>query len=148
MSRKKCHRRTVDPSAHWNAIINSQPTRPAEVSRIMVMVRLAYEKLKAGHGGDHDYDRLGAAMNVGMIRAEAIDPSLVEMFTAAGRAMLEAERIRRRHGHFGFHGEDLLAVNAGLELYEQILSLSSPNQMHAAAEEAVSRIRRGEVERA
>jgi hypothetical protein len=145
MSRKRCNRKPVNPAAWLNAITNAQPTRPSEVLRIMVAIRTAYEKLKTGAGTEQDYDRLGAAVNVGMIRAEEIDQFLVDIMMKAGEAMLSCERIRRKHGAFGFHGEDLLAVNAAVDAYESILSASSPLQMDAAARECERRIRAREV---
>lgn len=147
MSRKKNHRMRRIPlnaSALGNAIANSQPTRHSEVLRIMNMVRISYEKLKAGHGDDNDFGRLAATVNVGMIRAEDIDPQLVGMFQAAGDALLEAARIQKRHGKYGFTGPDILTMNAALELYQQLLTLSSPNQMASAAEEGSRRYAAGE----
>ena len=33
-----------------------------------------YELLKSGHATDAHFDRVGAALNIGLIRAESIDP--------------------------------------------------------------------------
>lgn len=139
------HSGRVNATSWANAIFNSQPTPANEVIRIMVHIRTAYERLKSGTGTDDDFDVVGCAINVGMIRAEAIDTRLVDMFKAAGEALLEAQRLRDRHGRFGFTGPHILNMNAGMDLYEQVLSLSTPNQMHSAVEESCARIRKGEV---
>lgn len=146
MTRKHTRRKhVVNPTAWACAIFNSQVTEPAEVSRIMVLLRTAYERLKSKAGTHEDFDRVAAAINVGMIRAEAIDQQLVEMFKAAGEAMLEADRIRERHGSYGFTGPHLLAMNAVMDLYEEVLGKSTPNQMNAAALDGMRRMQRGEV---
>jgi hypothetical protein len=144
MSRKRNHRMRPTPKGDGlHAFRNAMPTEPDQVQRIMVLIRLSYEKLKAGHGTRADYDRVGAAANIGLIRAESIGKPLVHAFQAAGEAMLECSRIERRHGKFGFHGPDILHMNAAMDLYEEILSMSSPIQMEAAALESVERIRLG-----
>lgn len=131
-----------------HAIDNSKPMRESEVQRIMVLIRLSYEKLKAGHGTDADFSRIAAVINVGLIRAESIHPELVQDFNSAGTAVLECSRIRQRHGKFGFTGPHILAMNTALDMYGQILAASSPNQMDEALQEAMRRIRRGEYQEA
>ena len=126
-------------------IYNSRPSEPAEVSRVMVDVRMCYERLKSGAGTEQDYRVVIFAVNIGMIRAEAIDTELVSYFLAAGEALMECGRLHARHDRYGFTGPGILAINAALEFYEQMLGLSSPNQMHAAAEEADRRYRAGDV---
>lgn len=146
MTRKRCKRRTAPNSSAWlNAIGNSQPTQPAEVQRIMLVLRLAYEKLKAGHGGADDFDRIGAMVNVGLVRSEAIGEVAVDAFKAAGDSILECDRLWRHHGKPGFTGPHIVAMNEALDLYEQVLGMSSPSQMHAAALESCRRIRQGHV---
>lgn len=138
-------KRCKNSSAWLNAIGNSRPTSPQDVLRVMNIVRVSYEKLKAGHGSADDYDKLAAMVNVGVVRAESIGEALVDAFKDAGEAMLECARIYQRHGKYGFTGPHLLAMNAAVDLYAEILAMSSPNQMHAAALESTRRINRGEV---
>lgn len=148
MSRKRNHRmrqRPANCAALENAIYNNSPTPAAEVTRVMAAVRLSYEKLKLGTGTSEDLLHVQSALNVGMVRAESIDPEVVRMFVAAGEALVECERIRRRSGRYGFTGPHILAMNAAMDLYEQMLTLSTPNQLHAAATEADRRIRAGNV---
>jgi hypothetical protein len=146
LTRKHAHRKVViNTSALANTIANSQPTAPAEVARIMLMIRLAYEKLKIGNATDFEYDRVGAAVNVGLVRAESIGQPLVDAFKAAGEAMLECARRQKASGKYGFSGPNLLSMNAAMDLYEQLLGLSSPNQMHSAQMEAYRRLTAGEV---
>lgn len=83
-----------------------------------------------------------------MIRAEAIGKPLEEAFQAAGEALLECERIRQRHGRYGFTGPHILNMNAAMDLYADVLAMSSPNQMQAAVEEGAARIQRGEYQSA
>lgn len=138
-------RHVINVAAMDNVIHNSKPAPPAEVSRVMVHVRMAYEHLKTGDGQQHDYQIVIHAVNVGMVRAEAISPHLVSYFLAGGEAMLESARLHTTHGRYGFTGPGILAMNAALEFYEQMLQLSSPNQMHDAAIEVERRERDGHV---
>ncbi len=121
--------------------MNNQPTIPSEVARIMALVRTCYAKLQTGSTDVMDFKLVQDAINVGLVRANDIAEELVERFQEATHAMLECERLRRRHGHYGFHAPELVVINEALELYEQILSLSSPKQLHAAATE-VDRLKR------
>lgn len=146
MSRKKNTRMPLRLKGDGlHAFRNSQPTDPVQVQRIMNLIRIAYERLKSGHGTEADFDRVGAALNIGLIRAESIGQPLVEAFKSAGAAMLECVTLYRKHGKFGFTGPGILAMNAAMDDYESVLGASSPNQMEAAAIEGVRRIRKGEV---
>jgi hypothetical protein len=144
-AKMRLKRHVANAQAVGNVIANSLPTSPSEVQRIMVAIRLSYERLKTGAGTQDDLGRVGATINVGVIRAEVIDEQLVDAFKAAGEALLACARIHQRHGKYGFHGQDLLAMNAAMDLYEQLLSLSSPNQMHEAAREGERRIAAGDI---
>lgn len=128
-----------------NAIANSQPTTTTEITRIMTVIRLCYEKLKIGNAERREWIVVADCINIGLVRAEAIDPAVVEMFNAAGQAIVECEQIYLRHGKYGFTGPHILTMNAALEFYEQIITLSTPNQMYAAGLEADRRIKAGEV---
>lgn len=139
-------RRTAPNCQAWlNVITNSQPTRPAEAQRIANLVRTAFQVMRDGKGDDETFNRLGAAINVGLIRAEAIAPEVEAVMRKGGEALLAAERFKRQHGFHQFTLAGEADLDDALDLYEQILRLSTPLQMSAAAEEGARRIRKGEV---
>ena len=131
----------ADPmaSVHVLAANTEQPKENAD--RIMVAIRLAFEKLKIGSAGGEDFDRVSAAINVGLIRAELIDPLAEETMVKGVGAMMRCADIHRRHGKFGFTGPDLELMNDAVTLYEGILRLSTPKQMLDALDMAARRMR-------
>ncbi len=144
MSRKRNHRmRRVkpDPRAIGDALNNSLPPQPDEVQRVMNDIRAAYQRLKDGVGNLQDATQLGVMLNVGFVRAQAIGKPLADAFEEGGNAMRECERLQERHGKYGFTGQGLLQMNAALDLYEQVLAMSSLNQMAAAGDAAFCNMR-------
>lgn len=108
---------------------------------IMLSIRLAFEKLKLGTADGEQFDRVAAAINVGLIRAEQIDQLAAETMKMGISALTHCSEIHQRHGRFGFTGPDLLAMNDAIELYEGILRLSTPKQMLDALDIAADRMR-------
>ena len=84
-------------------------------------------------------------MNLNLIRAEAIHQDAVDCMLAGINALVNGDRIQKKHGRFGFTGPDLLGMGDALDLYEQILTKSTPRQMQAATLEAQRRMRAGAV---
>lgn len=107
---------------------------------IMVKVRTAFEVLKSGHGEPKDFDRLAGAINIGLIRAESIDPLAEQTMQAGIDAMKRCDGIWLRHGRYGFTGPDLTAIADAVELYEGILRMSKPRQMEEALNESARRM--------
>jgi len=128
--------------APWNpGIIAAHQDAPDDhATAIVIKVRSAFERLRSGTGNADDFNRLGAAMNVALIRAEAIDPLAEQTMVAGMEAMAECGRIWERHHRYGFTGPGLIAVTDAVELYEGILRLSKPIVMERAAQEAARRM--------
>lgn len=139
MHAKRHNPRHSMASIHVLAANSEQPE--ANANRIMLTLRVAFEKLKIGTEDHSQFDRLAAAINVGLIRAEAIDKQPEEVMLSGVQAMMSCACICERHGHYGFTGPDLLAVNDALDLYENILRLSTPKQMLDALDAAAARMR-------
>lgn len=135
----------ANPQALWNVLARSQPTPPEDVTHIMVLIRTAWQVLREGNGEDEHADRLGAALNVGIVRSEEIHPELTEILMRAGKAMAQAQRIEREHGKYGFTGPGLIAISEAIDAYEVILAASSPLQMHRAMLESARRLQRMQV---
>lgn len=125
MSRKNYHK---DPMASVHVLAANSEQPEANANRIMLALRVAFEKLKIGSEDDAQFDRLAAAINVGLIRAEGIDSQAEAVMLAGVQAMMSCACIHARHGRFGFTGPDLLAMNDALDLYESILRLSTPKR--------------------
>ena len=133
-------RRYADPGS-WIKVIAGNRQQPEwNADQIMVKIRTAFELLKTGHATDADFDRVAGALNIGLLRAELIDP-LAERTMADGiQAMYGCAGIKERHGKYGFTGPGLLAVTDAINLYEDILRLSTPRQMLDAQDAAYRRM--------
>lgn len=148
MSRKRTYRKPkTGPS--WFEVIAARQSFPTEdADLIMVRVNDAFGQVAAGSADDDLFDRLAAMLNVGLIRCEEIGRAGVEVFLSGQQALMEADGLRARHGHYGFTGPGLGAMRGAIALYDEILRASTPVQMASALEECVRRIRAGHVERA
>ena len=129
-------RRRINSTAWAETIVQNRPTAPHLADQAMAKLYSAFADLKAG-SVDHDlFDRLASAINIGMIRAEKIDPLCEQPMLAARDALIRCDAICNRHGRYGFDGPGIQAVATGLEVYEEILRKSTPAQMNAALHES------------
>lgn len=121
-----------------NLLANSRPPPEQDVTRLMNDVRTMYQRVRDGVGDEVDVIRLGVVINTGCTRGRTIGQPLVDAFQLAGEALLRCEERSKRTGHTGFDGPGLLAMNAAMDLYQELLTLSSVQQM-ADAETAARR---------
>ncbi len=130
----------ADPGA-WMRVIAGNKDQPEDnADAIMIKIRTAYEMLKGGHATDADFDRVAAALNVGLLRAEQIDPLCEQTMNEGVEAMYGCAGIHKRHGKYGFTGRGLLAMNDAIDLYESILRGSTPKMMGDASNAAFVRV--------
>lgn len=146
---KRATRRTdvrePDRTAWAATLIRSSETDTGVALDIAIKLADAFNALRAGSTDDDLFDRLAAAVNVGLIRAEQIDPLLEQTMLAARDALVACAGIHARHGRYGFRGPDLQAMTDALEAYDAIVRASTPHQMQAALDESLRRIRAGAV---
>lgn len=135
-------RRSANPTSWAETIAARQPMARAVADDVMAKLYSAFGDLKAGSTDDDLFDRLAAAINVGILRAEQIDPACVAPMLGARDALIRCDDIRGRHGRYGFDGPGLLAMAAGLEVYEEMVRNSTPQQMREAMTASLARMRR------
>ncbi|WP_445287666.1 hypothetical protein [Variovorax atrisoli] len=134
-------RRAKNPTTWANVIAARQQTPQAIADATMTKLYSAYADLKAGTTDDDMFDRVAAAINVGLIRAEQIDAACVAPMLEARDALIRCDAIRGKHGRYGFDGPGLRAMAAGLEVYEEMLRKSTPLQMRQALTASMERMR-------
>jgi hypothetical protein len=117
----------------------------AEVQHLIDDHQAAYQRLATGKGNEEDFDNVSMKLNVGLVRAESIDPLLAATMRLAQGAMNRMQDRTLRGLSFGFDADGLRDVPYALEAYEVILANSSPLQMKHAIQEAWSRITDGDV---
>lgn len=133
-------KRAARPTAWFDAIASSRPPPEEHATTVVNRVRTAFEALKNGSTDCAQFDRLAACINVGLIRAEQIDPFAVQTMVAAIEAMARCDAIYGKHRRYGFTGPDLNAVADAVSMYEDILRNSTPHQMDAAVHESARRM--------
>jgi len=113
-------------------------------------VRAAFDSLRRGEVSPDDTqprDLLAHALDVAWLRAidsagDAPDNNPMLPPLTAGMAALRRMTERHRQlGRWGLDGEGMRAIAEGLEVYEEILSNSSPAQMERAVDQRMRVLR-------
>lgn len=124
----------------WICTIVGNKEQPQEnAGQIMEKIRAAFDLLKCGRASESDFDKVASAMNIGLARAELIDPFVEEIMQEGIDAMYSCFEINERHGRYGFTGPDIVAVTDAINVYDGILRLSTPRMMNDAADTAHKR---------
>ena len=123
----------------------ARPYDPGEMVAEHILTRESFNRLRDGQGGEDDFDRVSMMMNIGLIRAEQIDPSLVESMKRGQAAFVRMRDRYQRGLSFGFDAEGLQSAPEALDAYEVIVDASSPLQMLQAIREAYRRISNGDL---
>ncbi len=126
----------ADPMSMFKTVLKIQPFTPDEQAILAVPPRLAFEKLKNGHGTQEDFDTLAIAVNVTMVLSEKIGVFAEQSAIAAHDAMIRALERHGRLGRWGFDAGALQDIAIALDVHDQLLALLTPLQITNAAKEA------------
>jgi len=137
---KKAYRK--DPQVMWRVTSDSSPYSDEDVIRMMLPVRMAFELLRNGEATADDAYTLANAINDTAIRAWGLEDedaanAAGPIANAAIHAMRRCGERYKRIGRLGLDGPGLADVAQGVDLYEQLVRLSTPAQMKAAASMAI-----------
>lgn len=136
----KTKRRWQKNLTSWICTIVGNKEQPQDnADQIMEKLRVAFELLKSGQAYESHFDRVASAMNIGLARAELIDALVEETMQKGIDAMYSCFEINERHGRYGFTGLDIVAVTDAINVYDNILRLSTPKMMNDAANAAHKR---------
>ena len=126
----------AEPIPEWTGLGNTS----AAATDAQLLVRGALDDLLQHRAQPEDsssFDLLAHAIDVSHIRAIQIQPNESNPLHApllAAKAALSAVRQRRqRVGQWGLAGPEREVLSAAIDIYDQIITLSSPEQMHKAA---------------
>lgn len=109
-------------------------------TKAMLRVRESYVAFKDGKATGEDFDVIAHALGVAWIRAidiagvDAFTNTMLPIITTANEAMERSRTRFKKFGKWGFDGPAIDAVDYGIEVYETIISSSSPAQMTQAAD--------------
>ena len=118
----------------------ARPFSSGDTTTEHIKTREAFDRLKTGRGDEGDFDRVGMAVNLALVRAESIDDLLVQTMELAQDAMHACKARYLQRGRFGFDGLGLQAMTEAMDAHEAITDASSPQQMADALREVGRRI--------
>lgn len=147
-ARPKTDRNELTPAratAWAHTIERVRPYDPDDMVPEFVRIRSAFERLRTGHGTEPDFDLASMALNMALVRAEAIDPALVLIIVQGQQAFARMKARWLRGLPFGFDAQGLQDVPAALDAFEAITTASSPAQMAHSIRETYRRIRAQQI---
>ena len=116
-----------------------------QAAEITNTIRMAWYRITHGEGTQDDFDTLASAANQTLVRAEAIGALAVEVALRAQDALVAMKLRYQRLGKLGADAAALADVPPMLDLYQEIVRLSTAQQMIGAAKEARARTERQQV---
>ena len=128
---------TADPGAMFKVLNRLQPFTESELLQLELPIRISFEALKTGKGTERDWSDLAAACNVTIVRSHEIAPQCVAVAEAGSDALMRMWNRAQVHGVWIFDGLALAEVAAVVDLHEQIIRLSTPEQMIIAMRKVV-----------
>lgn len=137
MQTKTAHRKQArakrrvqaDPASIYKVFARIQPFTSDEQTTITLPPRVAFEAIRLGSGSKDDFDTLAESANVAMVYSESIDPICVEACKRAQHALLLARERFHKTGKWGWCYIGLIEIPVMLDLYEQMVELSTPHQL-------------------
>lgn len=131
--------------AGMRVLDHCRPYEPDEMIGEHWPTRAALERLRTGCGDEADFDRVSMILNIGLIRAEAIDQLMVETIQRGQHAFVRMKDRYLRGLALGFDAQGLQDVPLALDAYEDMTDKSSPKQMVLAIKETYARISNGDL---
>lgn len=127
----------------------NKPTTDAQCDGLMLELHSCFDALKNGSSDPELFNRLASSLNTALVLAEAIGQEVVDAMLLAHDALQHCAALRDRHGRYGFTGQGIQDVREALDLYSQIVRLSTPLQINAAVDDghrrALKQMRDNEV---
>jgi len=131
-----------DPYAMWKVIRGSEPYADDDITKLMLPLRFSFEALRRGTATADDAYTISNAINDTAIRSWGLEDedaanAAGPIANAAIHAMRRCGERYKKLGKLGLDGPGIADVAAGIDLYEQLVRLSTPAQMLAAASMAI-----------
>jgi hypothetical protein len=134
-------RKGYRPPREWlanplNVLRVSAAMPEADVARLDVEARSAWERLRTGVGSEADWSICADVANLCSVRGSAIAPEVLEIAQKAAQSL---QAMQDRHDSTGKWGACHLSIAAMpdlLDLHHELLKNSTPRQMMDALHEA------------
>ncbi len=118
-----------DAGAVLRVLTLNAPYTPEQITGIVLPIRLSFEALRTGAATDRDVSDLITAINVTIVRSLAVHKKAVDVAALAGRSLARCVDRHSRTGRWGLDGPGIADLEQGIDLHEQILTLSRPLDM-------------------
>ncbi len=135
----------ADPLSICKVMGRIQLFTEQERGALLSPVTDAFERMKTGCAKRDDFDTLGSMSNICLIRGEEIDPLCVVAVQRCQEALMRCLHRFEKTGRWGFDGLGIQDIEIVVDLYAQLLEMSTPQQMKAAMLVCVDRTKQGEV---
>lgn len=120
-----------------------QPFTASEYTMLALPPREAFDALKAARASAEDFDTLACVANVALVRCEKIGPEAVQVAKEGQQALMRIKARHTRTGKWGMNHQDITDLLGVIELHEQLIELSSPQDMTDAYIEVIRRMEHG-----
>ena len=139
-SKYRPRRWQADPLMWLKTMSKQVPFTPGEQASLNLPVREALQSLRDGTADDHHWNTLAAIVNVCLLRGESIAPEVVQVAKDGQAAVLDVMDRFQRTGRWGVTHENLVDLEACIDLHEQLIALSTPAQMMQAMRDTLARM--------
>lgn len=129
------HSTRVNPQANDELIHRLSEVNEDHVVRVIAKLNGWFKNLRNQGTDPADFDNLGRALNIGLVRANQIAMDAHQVMDRAADAMNASSARFDKHGRFGFTGPQIHDVQDAIDLYAQIMRLSTAGQMEDASDE-------------
>ena len=130
--RSKYKPKQASPSRWLFCIRDQKPFEPHEQTNISLMGWQAYHSLCRGDGDPDDIAAMWSMSSVLKYRAETIGSEVVEIATKGIAAAKRADDRLQKTGKVGLDGEAIQALKDCLEVFDDLLKLSSAGDLMKA----------------
>jgi hypothetical protein len=143
--RRQAGRSWGDPQAGLRLLKAACAFSQPEIVSVQTSVRMALQSLRDGSGCEEDFHTIAAAVNIALVRSEGLDAECLARCQTAQAALMRVLDRKAKTGRWGLDGPARDEIHAALDLYEQILELSTPLQMDKTMQAVVQRMKDGHV---
>lgn len=146
-ARKLRHARTTpggDKLSSLRLLNRRRPYSQAEIVSISTAIRTAFECMRAGQGSEADFHQLAAAVNIALVCGEG-NALCEEICQDAQEALMRVLDRKAKTQRWGLDGPALQNIPPALDLYEQLLTITTRDQIEHAMDAVVQRMQDGHV---
>lgn len=126
-------RQSLGKFAVMTLLMRSSPYTESDIAAKIGPIRTSFAAIKSGQATLVDLEALDVAMTTALGYARSIDPLVVLTATVARDAIGRCWARYQRTGRLGWDGPALQSMEDGIDLHEQMLRMSTPAAMMAAA---------------